>query len=138
MTRKLNIKTGLTGFAAALALAAGLFAAPDAMAGDRGDRWKGGSNHRIERHVDRHRAARRVERRRASRHVERNRALKRGRHDRRYARRAAPKRHVHRHVPRRPHRPVYVKRDDFPVGAVIAGIGLGIITHAIISDHYHD
>jgi hypothetical protein len=132
MTRNVNIKSGLTGFAAALALAAGLFVAPDAMAGDRGERWRGGDHNRVARHVERNRVEHR-------------------RFDRRPVRRAAPRRqvhvyhhvprrpvHVYRHVPRRVHRPVYVERRDFPVGAVIAGIGVGIVTHAILSSHYHD
>lgn len=117
MTRKLNIKTGLTGIAASLALVLGLFAAPDAMAGDRGKGWRDGRGHHVERHVDRHRA---------NRHY---------RDHRRHAHRPARRGHFKRHVPPRPHRH-YVKRNDFPVGAVILGIGAGIITHAIISDHY--
>ena len=39
MTHKLNIKTMITGTVATLALTLGLFAAPDATAGDRGKRW---------------------------------------------------------------------------------------------------
>jgi len=112
MTRKLNIKTTITGIAATLALVLGLFAAPDAMAGERGKRWNGGRGHHVERHVERYRGHRPVYR-------------------------PAPRRHIHRHVPRRPYRH-YVERRDFPVGAVILGIGAGIITHAIISNHYHD
>jgi hypothetical protein len=126
MTRKLNIKTMITGTAAALALTIGLFAAPDAMAGDRGKGWNNGRGNHVERPVTNHRADRRVDRNRAHRD-----------HDRRYAYRPAPPRRIYRPVPKRPHRH-YVERPDFPVGAVILGIGAGIITHAIISNHYHD
>lgn len=112
MTRTLNIKTGLTAFAATLALSMNLLAAPAAMAGDRGRGWNGGNNHRVEHHV--------------------------ARNPHRRAHRLAPRWHIHRHAPRRVYRPVYVERRDFPVGAVIAGIGLGIITHAILTGPYHD
>jgi hypothetical protein len=130
MTRKLNIKTMITGTAAALALTLGLFAAPDAMAGDRGKGWNNGRGHHVERQVTRHRGYRHVERHRADRHRARR------DHGRRHAHRSAPPRRIYRHVPKRPHRH-YVKRRDFPVGAVILGIGAGIITHAIISNQHH-
>ncbi|MDH3239087.1 MAG: hypothetical protein OEO83_00330 [Alphaproteobacteria bacterium] len=126
MTRKLNIKATIAGVAATLALVVGLFAAPDAMAGDRGKRWNDGRGHYVERQVNRNRAHRRVERYHAYHY-----------HGRRHVHRPAPRRHIHRQVPKRPYRS-YVKHRDFPVGAVILGIGAGIITHAIISNHYHD
>jgi len=124
MTRKLNITSTIAGVAATLALTLGLFAAPDAMAGDRGKRWNDGRGHHVERQVKRHRAHRQIERRRAHRRAHR---FHRG--HRRHVHRPAPRRHYHRH---------HVKRRDFPVGAVIAGIGVGIITHAIISNHHYD
>ncbi len=146
MTRKLNIKNTIAGVAATLALTLGLFAAPDAMAGDRGKRWNDGRGHYVERHVKRHRAHRQIERRRADRrgyrHAERRRADRRAyrfhRDHRRHVHRPAPRRHIHRHAPRRHYHRHHVKRRDFPVGAVIAGIGVGIITHAIISNHHYD
>ncbi len=125
MTRTLNSTLRLTGLAAGLAFAVTLFAAPGAEAGDRGARWDNDRNHRIERHYDGDREVRRHRHKRAHRHARRHhRNWHRGhRHHRRH-------RHVWRH-----------HRHDH-LGPVIAGIGLGILTHAILSNrdrgHYHD
>ena len=119
MTQAMNIKLRLTGIAGALALTATLFTASASLAGERGDRWERDGSSRIERHYDRDRQVRRHRRgerrghRRAKRRADRY-AYRRG--DRR-----AYRYHSHRG-----------HRHGYYLDPVVAGIGLGILTYAII------
>ncbi|MDX1483960.1 MAG: hypothetical protein R3229_05710 [Alphaproteobacteria bacterium] len=119
------------GLAASLAIALSLFAAPAANAGDRGSHWSGDRGHRIERHVERDRHARRDYRKKAHRRAHRD---DRRRYHRRHGRYHQDRRWHRHHNHRRHHR--HVRRDrDFDLAPVIAGIGLGIVTYAILNNH---
>ena len=124
MTHASKTKLRLTGLAAGLALAMNLFAAPEAVAGDRGDRWERDRSPRIERHYDRDR-----DRDRAKRRYRRNKHRYAHRHWRRHEDRYAH-RHGRRHK-RQHHR--HSRRRGDSVAPIIAGIGLGIITYAILN-----
>ena len=131
MTQAMNTKLRFTAIAGALALAATLFTAPAAIAGERGDRWDRDRSPRVERHYDRDRKVQRHRRvhRRADRRSDR-RAVRRAYrdHDRR-----AYSPHGHRHGHR--HGRHYGHRHDHSLAPVVAGIGLGILTYAIIDSH---
>ncbi len=130
MTQAINNKLRLTGIAGTLALAMTLSAAPASFAGERGDRWERDGSSRIERHYDRdRRAERRV--RRADRRAERR--VRRA--DRRAERRAYRynSHRGHRHGYR--HGRHYGHRHGDSLVPVVAGIGLGLLTYAIIDSH---
>lgn len=126
MTQAINNKLRLTGIAGTLALAMTLSTASASFAGERGDRWERDGSSRIERHYDRdRRAERRV--RRAERRVRRA--------DRRAERRAYRynSHRGHRHGYR--HGRHYGHRHGDSLVPVVAGIGLGLLTYAIIDSH---
>ncbi len=119
MTQAINNKLRLTGIAGTLALAMTLCTASASFAGERGDRWERDESSRIERHYDRdRRAERRV--RRADRRAER-RAYRYNSH------------RGHRHGYR--HGRHYGHRHGDSLVPVVAGIGLGLLTYAIIDSH---
>ncbi len=137
MTQAINNKLRLTGIAGTLALAMTLSTASASFAGERGDRWERDGSSRIERHYDRdRRAERRVRRadRRAERRVRRaERRVRRA--DRRAERRAYRynSHRGHRHGYR--HGRLYGHRHGDSLVPVVAGIGLGLLTYAIIDSH---
>ena len=145
MTQAINNKLRLTGIAGTLALAMTLSAAPASFAGERGDRWERDESSRIERHYDRdRRAERRVRRadRRANRRAERRvrradrRAERRVRRADRRAERRAYRYNSHRgHRHGYRHGCLYGHRHGDSLVPVVAGIGLGLLTYAIIDSH---
>ncbi len=148
MTQAINNKLRLTGIAGTLALAMTLSTASASFAGERGDRWERDGSSRIERHYDRdRRAERRVRRadRRAERRVRRadRRAERRVRRAERRVRRAdrRAERRAYRYNSHRGHRHGYRHgrhyghRHGDSLVPVVAGIGLGLLTYAIIDSH---
>ena len=145
-----NTKLRMTGIAGAFILAATLFTAPAANAGERAGHRAGDGGPRIERDFDRDRRAgrrdrRRVERR-AHRRVERRahrraerRAHKRGhRYTYRYGPRyrQGPRYDTHRgHRHGYGYRHRYGHRHGVNLGPVAVGVGLGILTYALIDAH---
>lgn len=127
MTQAMNTKLRLTGIAGALALAATIFTASVSLAGERGDRWERDRSPRIERHYNRDRQVRRAGRR-AERRADWY-AHRRG--DRRAYRYNSPRGHGHGYRRGRH----YGHRHGHSLGPVVAGIGLGILTYAIIDSH---
>jgi hypothetical protein len=150
-------KLRFTAMAGTLALVATLFTAPASFAGDRGDRWERDRSPRVERNYNRDRklrahkrAARRIDRRvdrravRRAVHYKGHRYKSHGYKSNRYK---SNRRHKHGHRP--VYRPVhrhdrhcghrygrdYGHRRGHSLAPVIAGIGLGILTYAIIDSH---
>jgi hypothetical protein len=140
-----NRKLRFTGIAGALVLAASLFTTPAAIAGERSGTWLRDGGDRVERHYDRDRRVRRHRRteRRAHRRTER-RSHRRTHRERRYAdnyryhdHRRHGRWHTHRHGRRHWHGRSYSRSygHGHNLGPVAAGIGLGILTYAIIDAH---
>ncbi len=128
-----NTKLRMTGIAGAFILAATLFTAPAANAGERGGHRAGDGGPRIERHFDRDRRVERRDRRRVERKAHRRgyRSYRYGpryRYGRRY-----DTHYGHRHGYGYRHR--YGHRHGSNLGPVAAGVGLGILTYALIDAH---
>lgn len=137
MARTRTATLRLSAIAAVFALGAGLFTAPLAVAGERGDRWERDRSYRVERRYDGdrdyrrdrrrdrdYRHDRRWDRKADKRHETARKRYRRG-HDHEY--RPKHRRHAHRH---------YVKKKDDWVGPAIVGIGLGVLTYAILNDSH--
>jgi hypothetical protein len=139
MTQAIDTKLRLTGIAGTLALAMTLFAAPASFAGERGDRWERDRSPRIERHYNRDRQMNRGHRRaqRIERHYRMRRAERRAhrRTERRVHRRAEGYNSHRGHRRGHGHGRHYGHRRGHSLGPVVAGIGLGILTYAIIDSH---
>lgn len=125
MTRTSKTTLRLSAIAAGFALAVNLLTAPAAIADDRGKRWDRDRNHRVERHYDRGRDVRRAHKRDHKAYKRYHKAHKRGR--RVIIRHHPPKHHHHHH---------YVVKKDRSVAPVVVGIGLGILTYAILNESH--
>lgn len=147
MTMAKTTKLRFTAMAGTLALVATLFTAPASFAGDRGDRWERDRSPRVERNYNRdrklraHKRAARRAYRRGYKHGHRHavRPVVHYKSHRRYKRSHHPAyRHVHRHDRHCGHRygRDHGHRRGHSLAPVIAGIGLGILTYAIIDSHH--
>ena len=129
MTQATTAKLRFAGIVGTLVLAVTLLTAPASFAGERGDRWQRDRGPRIERHYDRHRQARRH--RRADRYTHRRGDRRTYRYKPHRGQRHG-QRHGHQHGRRHGH---YGHRRGHSLAPLVARIGLGILTYAIIDSH---